>query len=263
MKRTAWFDPLPRPAVIAHRGASQDAPENTLAAFRLAEKQGADGFELDVTTCGSGELVVIHDADVDRTTSGSGRVQDLPLQEIKTFDAGSWFSAEFSGETVPTLDEVLETASRETWINIELKNYNTPFDNLAEQTAKTVARHGREGRVFFSSFNPLNARKIHRHLPGSPFGLLLVPGMTAPWLLQLAGTIWPYDALHPHFSDATPALIDRAHRSGKPVLAYTINDAEDIQRLAAIHLDGLITDRPALARRTLESQRPPHSATTP
>lgn len=257
-----WFDPMPRPAVIAHRGASHEAPENTLAAFLLAEAQGADGIELDVMSCAGGDLVVIHDDAVDRTTDASGSVRNLPLTEIKRLDAGSWFDRAYKGEPVPTLEEVFETIDRETWINIELKNYKTPFDNLAEQVAETVRKHERQARVFFSSFNPFNARKISRTLPEAPFGLLTVPGMTASWLLRLASLIWPYAALHPHYSDVNPALLAHAHRSGRPVFAYTVNAAEDIRRLAEIGLDGVITDVPAIARRALDGNSTAASSRT-
>src|SRR5512143_199880 len=104
----AYHDPQHRrPLILAHRGASRRAPENTMAAFRLAAELGADGVELDVQLSKDGEVVVMHDSRVDRTTDGHGRIRDLPLAELRALDAGGWYAPEFAGERIPTLAEVL------------------------------------------------------------------------------------------------------------------------------------------------------------
>ena len=242
-----WFDPFPTPLIIAHRGSSLEAPENTMAAFNLAAAQGADAIELDLTRCGSGELVVIHDSTVDRTTNGTGKVGKMPLSAIQSLDAGSYFDARFKGEKVSTLDEVLESVGRKCLVNIELKNFSTPFDSLADQAAACVQRHNLQHRVFFSSFNPFNFRKIKRHLPDSPMGLLTIRGKSGRFARWLYARIGPYDAMHPHFADADSEFIGRAHQRQQPVLPYTVNKKEELEMLYAIGVDGVITDDPALA----------------
>ncbi|HEY8531638.1 MAG TPA: glycerophosphodiester phosphodiesterase family protein, partial [Limnochorda sp.] len=115
---------MSKPLILAHRGASAEAPENTLAAFRLALEQGADGFELDIHRTRDGHLVVCHDERVDRTTDGTGFIGSMTLAELKKLDAGRWFDARFAGERIPTLDEVwalVEEAGGIRLLNIEVK----------------------------------------------------------------------------------------------------------------------------------------------
>ena len=111
-----------RPLIWGHRGASDSAPENTLAAFKAAVRVGADGIELDVMHCGSGEIVVIHDDSVDRTTNASGHVGTMPLDTLRMLDAGARFAPGFSGEIIPTLEEVLDTVGHRVRANIEIKS---------------------------------------------------------------------------------------------------------------------------------------------
>ena len=123
----------PRPLIFAHRGASAHAPENTLSAFELALEQGAHGIELDVKLTADGEVVVFHDPTIDRTTGGQGRISQLTLAALRELDAGSSFSEKFSGEKIPTLAEVFETIGRRAFINVELTNYSTRNDGLADK----------------------------------------------------------------------------------------------------------------------------------
>ncbi|HHH81805.1 MAG TPA: glycerophosphodiester phosphodiesterase, partial [Chloroflexi bacterium] len=124
--------------MIAHRGASAYAPENTMAAFRLAEAMGADGIEFDVKLTADGVPIVMHDATLDRTTDGSGEVARRTLNEIRKLDAGSFFEDSFAGEKVPTLAEVLETLGPDMLLNIELTNYASPRDILPERSLRIV-----------------------------------------------------------------------------------------------------------------------------
>jgi glycerophosphoryl diester phosphodiesterase len=248
-----WFQKLPRPAIIAHRGASLNAPENTLAAFALAVQQGADAIELDVKLCATGEPVVIHDRTVDRTTNGTGEVARLSLSALKELDAGSWFDAEFAGERLPTLDEVFRRVGRDTLINVELTNYQRPLDGLPKAVAGVVRDRGLEARVWFSSFNLISLRRIRRLLPDTPGGLLLVRGGERPFIRRVAAWITPYDAVHPEFSDLSEDYIRRIHLEGRPVFTYTVNDPEDIRRTAAMGVDGIFTDDPTVARLVVRS----------
>lgn len=239
------------PTIFAHRGASLNAPENTLAAFELAVKQGADAIELDAKLTADGEVVVIHDQTVDRTTQGTGRVNQLTLQELKTLDAGSHFDITFRGEPIPTLSEVFEAADRSLLINIELTNYHSPFDALPQTAVELVTRHAIASRIMFSSFNPIALLRVSYLLPEVPVGLLAFRGALGALPRSRFSSFIPHYALHPEKRDVTPELIERLHRSGKRVNVYTVNDSETMRSLISMGIDGIITDDPALAQKIL------------
>jgi glycerophosphoryl diester phosphodiesterase len=242
------------PRVYAHRGASFYAPENTLAAFELAARQGAPAIELDAMLTLDQAVVVIHDSTVDRTTNGQGKVSEIPLAELKKLDAGSFFDFAFRGEPIPTLDEVFEAVGGRVYINIELKNYAAPLDPLPARAAEVVRRHRQERGVLFSSFNPLALRRIRRLLPECPIGLLALPGSAGAWARSWMGRLLPYQALHPEVSDATPELIQAAHRRGQRVNVWTVDQEAQIQQLIRQGADGIITNDPPLALRALAAQ---------
>ncbi|HLE14252.1 MAG TPA: glycerophosphodiester phosphodiesterase family protein [Anaerolineales bacterium] len=243
---------LPRPTIFAHRGSSANAPENTLSAFELALKQQADGIELDAKLSADQVVVVIHDQTVDRTTNGTGRVRDLPLAALRELDAGSFFDVAFKNEPIPTLEEVFETIGHQTFINVELTNYNSPFDQLPEKVVELVKRHRMSTHVLFSSFHPLVLRRIHRLLPEIPVGFLALPGRSGALARSRIGKlIVPYQAIHPELSDATYSLINRAHQAGHIVNVYTVNREEDMRQLFNLEVDGIFTDDPLLARQVL------------
>lgn len=239
---------LPRPIVFAHRGASAHAPENTLAAFELALRQGADAVELDAKLTADGQVVVIHDQTVDRTTDGSGKVRELTLAEIRKLDAGSHFDVAFRGEPVPTLEEVLKAIGQLTYVNIELTNYASMTDKLPEKTAALVKRLKLTRRVMFSSFNPIALRKVQHLLPDTPIGLLAMPGGRG-WLARgwLGRLLVHYQTLNPEKGDVTERLVEQMQRMGRGVLAYTVNEEADMRRLVEIGVDGIFTDDAPLA----------------
>ncbi len=242
---------LPRPAIIAHRGASAYAPENTLASFELALRQGADAVELDAKLTQDGHIVVIHDQSVDRTTMHSGWVRDLSLAELRKMDAGSHFDIAFAGETIPTLDEVFKAVGKLTYTNVELTNLLSPLDHLPQKTAALVKRHKIIQRVWFSSFNPIALLRIHRLLPDCPLGLLAWPGAFGWWARSPLGRLIPYHSLHIASKDATPGLIKRLQRDQRKVFVYTVNLENEMLRLFEMGVDGIFTDDPLLARRVL------------
>jgi len=249
------FDKLPKPAIIAHRGASAYAPENTLAAFKLAVEQGADAIELDAKLSADHQVVVIHDPTLDRTTPVRGRVKDFILADMHKMDAGSHFDSSFRGEPIPTLEEVFKAVGQLTYINVELTNYTTPRDQLPEKVAELVKRHKLEQRVFFSSFNVLNLIRIRRLLPETPAGLLLLSGWQGKLSRLLAGGLMRYQSLHPDKSDVTLRLTTQTHNKGRPLFVYTVNRAEDMRRLFEIGVDGIFTDDPIRARAVLAQMR--------
>lgn len=240
---------LPRPILFAHRGASAYAPENTLAAFELALRQEADAVELDAKLCADGSVVVIHDQTVKRTTDGNGRVAQLSLAQLKELDAGSHFDPAFRGERIPSLDEVLESLGKRTFINIELTNYASVLDDLPIKTAQLVQRHNLAGSVMFSSFNPVALLRARRQLPQVPIALLALPGGSGTLARSGLGRLLFYQALHPEKGDVTPELVSTSHRRGCLVNVYTVNLAEDMQQLFSMQVDGIFTDDLVLGKK--------------
>jgi glycerophosphoryl diester phosphodiesterase len=241
------LESLARPVIFAHRGASAYAPENTIAAFELALAQQADAIELDVKLSADGYVIVHHDATVDRTTNGKGRVKDLTLDELKKLDAGSFFSETFKGQTVPTLEEVFEAVGMHTFINVELTNYNTPRDHLVETVCMLVKKHEMQKHVIFSSFLASNLSKARRFLPDVPRGLLALNGWLGAWARSFGFVFGKYQALHPYLSDMTQQQVSRVHRLNRRIHVWTVNKQEDMRRLFHWGVDGIFTDDPQLA----------------
>ncbi len=231
-----------KPKIYAHRGASSQAPENTLAAFGLAFEQGADGVELDVMLSSDQQLVVIHDDTVDRTTDGTGRVCDLTLAELKQLDAGD-------GEAIPTLAEVLDRFGGRFPINIELKNYNSVLDALPLTVAEMVRDYSMADSILVSSFNPFNFSRFHRVLPDVPRGMLTFPGRARNILYRL----FRYEALHPYFKDVDETLVQAVHARGQQINVWTVDEAAEIRHLAKLGVDMIITNQPQRAKAVLES----------
>lgn len=230
------------PKIIAHRGSSAHAPENTIAAFRLALEQGADGIELDVMLSKDARLVVIHDDTVDRTTDGKGAVVDMTLEELKSLDAGV-------GQRIPTLDEVFEEFGGRLLINVELKNYSSIFDQLPIEAAKMIKKYQLGKSVIVSSFNPFNLPRFHKKMPEPVLGLITQPNSAKKWVWRL----FNYDALHPHFSDVDQVLVTALHQRNRQVNVWTVDDPAEIQRLADLGVDSIITNDPEAARKVLEA----------
>ena len=248
------IDRIPRPAIVAHRGASAHAPENTLAAFRLALEHGADGVELDAKLTADGQVVVIHDQTVKRTTGAAGVVREMTLAQLKALDAGSFFDSSFVGEPIPTLDEVFAAVGSRTLINVEITNYTSVWDALPERIADLVTRHGLQDRILFSSFHPLNLIRIKRRLPNTPAAILTQGGERGRALRGWAGRLFAPDFIHPYFSDVDGNSLSEEHRRSRRVNTWTVNDPDEMRRLFKIGIDGIITDDPRLARRIMEEK---------
>ncbi len=240
-----------RPIVFAHRGASAHAPENTLAAFKLAVEHGADAIELDAKLSADGEVVVIHDQTVDRTTNGHGAVRQLKLEELKKLDAGLHFSAQFAGERIPTLAEVFEAVGKNLFINIELTNYESRKDGLVVRVVELVKKYHMEERVLFSSFFAGNLICAGNLLPEVPRGILAEEGWSG-WLARsaLRQRAAPH-ALHPYFADVTRELVRKHHNWQRKVFVWTVNEESEMRRLFDLGVDGVFTDDPRLAWQVL------------
>lgn len=246
---------LSTPIAFAHRGSSAHAPENTIAAFCLALEQGADAVELDVKLSRDGKIMVFHDLTLDRVTGVKGRFCERTFADLRSLDAGEWFSTRFKGERIPMLSEVFEAVGKNMVINIELTNYDTPGDALPEEVAKLVKEHNVEDRVIFSSFDPRNLVKIRQRLPESQTALLAHQGWRGAISRSLAWRWVSPRMLHPYCSDVDASFVRRVHRLGARMHVWTVNDPAEMTRLANLGVDGLFTDDPLLFQKTLAGRK--------
>lgn len=228
------------PLVLGHRGASAEAPENTLAAFRLAMEQGADGFELDVWRCGTGEVVVAHDESTLRVSGVDFRVPGASLADLRSLDVGAWKGDAFRGERMPLLEEVL-AALPGAVVNVELKSRGGDV-RLAGAAARVVARAGAGGRVIVSSFDWSLLVAFRIAAPGVPVGLLF--DGDHPWRLRLAGALQVMgpSAVHPERGLVTPSRMRAWNARGLAVNVWTVDDPADARTLAAMGAAGVITN---------------------
>ncbi len=239
---------------MGHRGAREVAPENTLSSFLAAEMMGAHGIELDVMFSRDDELVVIHDYDLDATTNGKGPVKEYTMAEIKKLDAGSWFDEAFTGERIPTLQEVIEALDPETLINIELKTESPATDGLENAVVDVIREHHLKGRVIVSSFNPIALLRVKWADRDIPVGLLYAADLprylSEGWFISLLRP----EALHPEFGMVDESYMEWARKKGYRVNVWTVNEAADLKRMLDLEVDGIITDRPDLLRQIMEER---------
>jgi glycerophosphoryl diester phosphodiesterase len=235
-----------RPFIWAHRGASQAAPENTLAAFRLAAEMGADGIELDVQRCATGEVVVLHDESLGRTTGYAGLLVETPWSTVRTLDAGARFSERFRGERVPLLAEVLAGTPAKLLVNVELKCDRADDRGLTAATVAVVRETRAEGRVLFSSFNPLCLWRARSLAPEVPRALLFERDSSFPLRHALAAPLLSPVSLHPEDVLATPASIRSWRRRGYLVAPWTVDDPDRARSLLEAGATGIFTNVPDL-----------------
>lgn len=226
-----------RPFIWAHRGASCEAPENTIEAFIRAAELGADGIELDVHLSRDGVPVVIHDDTVDRTTNGRGPVTDLTYDELSRLDAGSWFSSCHASEPVPGLSDVLQIFSGHLRINIEIK------EARAGEAVLTILSDFPRADVVISSFDPELLRVMRRLAPALPLAVLLDRGnwRRAVKLALELGAI----AFHPNAALVSRPLIAACRASNLPVHTWTVDDTGLVRSLQRAGIDGIFTNDPA------------------
>ncbi|HSM91938.1 MAG TPA: glycerophosphodiester phosphodiesterase [Anaeromyxobacteraceae bacterium] len=238
-----------RPLVLGHRGASAEAPENTIAAFRLALERGADGVELDAWRCGSGELVVAHDDDLRRVGGSPLVLRDAPLSALRAVDVGSWKGARFRDERVPLLAEVFEALPRAV-VNVELKSaaLRPPDVGLARAVARLVRELGAEERVLVSSFDFRLVAAFRAFAPRVATGLLFEDGHAWRARVPLSAALLRPSSLNPDVRLATAARLRRWERGGRGVFAWTVDAPEDVARLCALGAAGIIANDPGAAR---------------
>lgn len=235
-----------RGEVQAHRGASAIAPENTLAAFRLAAEQGAKWVELDVALSADGTLVVIHDDSVDRTSSGKGPLGNLSLAQIAALDAGSWFDQRFAGERIPTLAEVI-SALGELGLsaNVEIKQHkhHKSLDQLVHAVQADISQRSAQTEIMISSFDPEALRAMHGLEPDLEMAMLW-GRPPEDWAGQLAAI--PATTIHMHYKALSIGMLEETARRGIKVRAWTCNDPVQLISFWGAGLTGVITDNPAL-----------------
>ena len=277
--------------VIAHRGASAYAPENTLAAFKLARELNADWFELDCTFTKDGHIIVIHDDDTERTTSVPGEVAKMTLAELKALDAGAWKGPEFAGERLPTLAEALDLAkSLQIGVYVEIKDSANDYALMRRvleetQDSKTLSsrqrRHvaglireskSRNRELTLDVIKLIRHRRMKRHAVIQSFSPIVcavalheAPEIRTEFLAakdEKKPEQWPYVLRWEQLMGAAGFNLDtdsvdqetvaRLHRENKTIAVWTVNDEETMRRLADWGVDALITNKPDLCLRVLE-----------
>jgi glycerophosphoryl diester phosphodiesterase len=271
--------------VIGHRGAAAYAPENTMASFKKAKELGADWFELDVRLSKDGEVVVIHDDTVDRTTNGHGKVRDLTLYELKQLDAGAWKGPEFAGERIPTLGQCLDYAKFHIGVYVEIKDCDDDSELLKQVLQRAeglkeadkafyrdliamaekdetqnlvltrkvidlVRKKVMRRHVTIQSFSPLVCGFVRAEAPELRVEMLVHEGEKSPFTWEQAerlAFLMRVHGVNPNYQALTEGRLKSLQAAGKSVSVYTVNELEDLKRLTAWGVDGLISDKPELA----------------
>jgi glycerophosphoryl diester phosphodiesterase len=237
------LDAAPAPVVVAHRGNSSVAPQNTLAALESAWRAQAHAVEIDVQLSADGEVVVIHDDTVDATTDGTGAVGEMPLAALRALDAGVTFSPAYAGQRVPTFGEVLDLLAARPGTDLLLELKGSWVADDARRVTDAIDAAGLADRVVAQSFHPETVAALRDVAPHLPRGWLV----HQEWdrMLEVAAelevvTCNPYVGM----VLADPALVRRLHDAGLRVMTWTANDAQQWDGVLAAGVDAVITDRP-------------------
>ena len=228
-----------RPRIWAHRGASAHRPENTLDAFELARSAGADGIELDIRLDRDGHVVVFHDRDLQRLCGQPGRIEDLDADARKQLRVG--------GCGVPLLADVFDMLG-DLELNVEIKS-NQPGRNgaLVAAAAQVIRRSGRAEQVLVSSFDPFSLLQFYRQLPDVALAFLFGADQSLPIRKGWLGRAMGATVLHPEHTLCTEENVKAWHTSGRPINAWTVDDADELRRLDELGVDGIFTNDPAHA----------------
>ena len=238
--------------ILAHRGASARAPENTLAAFRTAVEERADGVELDVRICASGEVVVCHDRTLQRLAGVGWEIALTPWWKLRRADVGTRLG--FGAAPIPLLEEVLASLPATLLINVELKCETADDGGLVARTVEVIRAARAEERVVLSSFDPLCLLRLAAIAPTLRRGYLVDPDRSfAVHGLVLAPAVSNF-SVHPHYTEITAPRVRRWKEAGVRIAAWTVDEAEEARRLQSLGVDYLITNRPADIRGALRSR---------
>jgi len=237
---------------IAHRGASALAPENTIAAFERAVELGADVIELDLHMSQDGELVVIHDDTLDRTTDGSGPVHQRSLAELMRLDAGRWFGKGFAGQRIPRLDEVLDRFAGKVQLALEVKASSAFFPGIEEKVVSALRRHSAIGQAAVASFDHYALQRLKEIEPALRTAALLVGRPVS--LSALAGPA-KANGLALEASFVTKTEVEACRASGLQIVVWVVNEPAQMRHFINLGVDGIITDRPDLLHLALTGHR--------
>ncbi len=233
--------------IFAHRGAAGAAPENTLASFKQAIKDGTDWIELDVQESKDGEVVVIHDSDVMKLAGVSPKIWESTVEDLQKIDIGSWFDKKFAGEKIPTFKEVLQVAKGKVKVLIELKYYGHD-DALEQKVVDIVESMGMSNDVAVMSLKPDQVKQIKALRPEWKSGILLS---------KVVGDVSKMDVdfLAVNLGMMHPSLIKTTHNAGKKLYVWTADDPLVIFKMLSLGVDGIITNEPALARKVMDERK--------
>ncbi|KOP84102.1 glycerophosphodiester phosphodiesterase [Cytobacillus solani] len=231
---------------VAHRGATGYAPENTIAGFDLAVEMKADYIEIDVQRSKDGEIVVIHDTTVDRTTDGTGKVGDLTFEQLRSLDAGSWKGEQFAGEPIPTFEEILDRYHGKVGILIELKAPEL-YPGIEKQVAEALKERNldkpQNEKIIIQSFNFESMKKMDQLLPKVPIGVLTsnLKDTTTEALQEFSTYA---DWFNPSYGIVTEELVNQVHSLGMQIGSWTVRSQEAADFLFDMKVDAIITDYP-------------------
>jgi glycerophosphoryl diester phosphodiesterase len=243
-RATRWRRTKGRPRVWAHRGDSAHAPENTMLAFDKARAAGADGIELDVRFDGDRNVVVFHDSPLERLVGMPGRMEELSASARAKLRVG--------GEPVPLLAEVLAAFDLE--VDVEIKSHKVGrMGPLVEATAKVIKDSGRVDQVLVSSFDPFALLQFHHRLPDVAIAYLFHDEQPLPLRRGWVGNWMGASLLHPQHTLCTEASVKAWHTAGLPLNVWTVDDRDELQRLARLGVDGVFSNDPAHAIEVLSA----------
>lgn len=242
--------------VIAHRGASAYHPENTMSAFKAAVEMGAEMIELDILLSKDGIPVVIHDETLDRTTNATANVVDYTLQELKEFDAGSWFSEKHKGEPIPTLEEVLAFAKGKIALNIEIKTEavtDSLTGGIEEKVLELVKKYDMEKHVLFSSFDYRAITHLRKLDVDISTALLYEQRQSADLTPAELTDAYKADAFNCSVRQYSKKWADETKEHDIPVFVYTINNEHVMRKTIKRGASGIFSDKPDVLKRIVDN----------
>lgn len=241
--------------LIGHRGAGGLAPENTLPSLDSAFVYDVDRVEVDVFQSKDNKIIVCHDAKIDRTTDGKGFIKDYNLEDLKKFDAGSWFSDDFKGTKLPTLDEAFATVDAKANFIIELKDGSPEYPDIEKNTLDLIHKYNATEWTLIHSFDDEILKKLLELKVDVPIHKLytiktaILPIMwDKKWHFGTIGNYKYCDEISAYYKFVTPWVINKVHKMGKPINVWTVDDPKIVKRLLNMGVDGIITNRPDLMK---------------
>ncbi len=248
--------------ITAHRGSAGYAPENTLAAIRKGLASGADRIEVDIHQSKDGQLFIMHDVSVDRTTNGHGLLKNYTSDSLKKLDAGSWFSPEYKGEPVPTLEEAFKLINGKAVFVVELKHGSDMYPGIEEKVIDLIRKYNAYSWVIIHSFDDKVLQRFHQLDHRIELHKLFVFKTNLfPLIYDLKvhfGSLKKYNnvkEISVYYKFVNKPLINAAHRMGFKINAWTVNDPDIARRLIYMGVDGIITDYPSEIIRQIEAEK--------